>query len=243
MANDQCKLRRAANWRVAAVTCHLSLAIFHFSLCCSSIVAAEPEFPPEQIVFFEKHVRPVLAAQCWNCHAEKKAESGLRLDSREAVLKGGDRGEVVQPRDAAASLLIHAVKRDGELQMPPNGRLAPEQVAALTKWIDLGLPWPRESSGSALSQAWRTHWAFQPVTKPSVPHIVEDSWSQTPIDRFVLERLSLANGGRESPDSSHENALSAKPPEPGDSRPPLAIRNCSSTNRSIGVCDHESSTR
>ena len=80
--------------------------------------------------------------------------------------------------------------------MPPNGRLSLEQIAALTKWIDLGLPWPRESSGSALSQAWRTHWAFQPVTKPSVPHIADDSSSQTPIDRFVLERLNQASGGR-----------------------------------------------
>ncbi|MEK6259651.1 MAG: PSD1 and planctomycete cytochrome C domain-containing protein, partial [Planctomycetota bacterium] len=157
------------------------------------MTAAEPEFPREQIDFFEKQVRPVLAAQCWNCHAEKKAESGLRLDSREAILRGGDRGEVVKPREAAASLLIHAVRRDGELQMPPNGRLSPEQVAALTKWIDLGLPWPRESSGSALSQAWRTHWAFQPVMKPSIPAIADDSSSQTPIDRFVLERLRAVN--------------------------------------------------
>ncbi len=178
---------------MASVTCHLSLLILHFSLCSSSITAAESDFPPEQIDFFEKQVRPVLAAHCWNCHAAKKAESGLRLDSREAVLKGGDRGEVVKPREASASLLIHAVKRDGELQMPPNGKLSPEQVAALTKWIDLGLPWPRESSGSALSQAWRSHWAFQPVTKPGVPHIADDSSSQSPIDRFVLERLRAAN--------------------------------------------------
>jgi hypothetical protein len=166
---------------------------YQFAISSPPAIAAEPDFPREQLDFFEKQVRPVLAAQCWNCHAAKKAESGLRLDSREAVLKGGDRGEVVKPREAAASLLIHAVKRDGELQMPPNGKLSPEQVAALTKWIDLGLPWPREASGSALSQAWRTHWAFQPVTKPGIPHIADDLSSQSPIDRFVFERLRTAN--------------------------------------------------
>jgi len=161
----------------------------------SSLAADTPAFSREQIEFFEKQVRPVLAAQCWNCHAEKKAESGLRLDSREAILKGGDRGDVVTPREAAASLLIHAIRRDGELQMPPNGRLTAEQIAALTKWIEVGLPWPREASGSAIAQAWRTHWAFQPVTKPSVPMIANDSWSQSPVDRFVLQKISFPSGG------------------------------------------------
>ena len=217
-------MRRADRRLVASVTCHFSLLIFHFSLLSpipSTATATEPDFPPEQIAFFEKHVRPVLAAQCWNCHAEKKAESGLRLDSREAVLKGGDRGEVVKPREGAASLLIHAVKRDGEFQMPPSGRLSPEQIAALTKWIDLGLPWPREASGSALSQAWQSHWAFQPVTKPSVPAIADDRSSQTPIDRFVLERLILQSGSRESTSFSQQNTSSTRNEEPGDSRPPL----------------------
>ena len=164
------------------------LLIVALSAALSSANAAEPEWPREQIEFFEKQIRPVLAAQCWNCHGEKKVESGLRLDSRGAVLKGGDRGEVVKPREAAAGMLMHAVQRDGELKMPPNGRLSAEQVAAFSKWVELGLPWPRAASGSAQAQAWRSHWAFQPVTKPRVPDIAGDAWSQSPIDRFILDK-------------------------------------------------------
>ena len=153
-----------------------------------SAVAAEPEWSREQVEFFEKQIRPVLAAQCWNCHGDKKAESGLRLDSRDAILKGGDRGEIVSPREMAAGVLMHALLRDGELQMPPNGRLTPGQVSAFAKWIEQGLPWPRAAAGSAMSQAWRSHWAFQPVRIPDIPAIMADRWSQSPIDRFILEQ-------------------------------------------------------
>ena len=223
-----CRLGRQTH----ALSLILQFAITNCHCAISSSLAAEPEFSREQLDFFEKQVRPVLAAQCWNCHSEKKSESGLRLDSREAVLKGGDRGEVVTPREASASLLIHAVRRDGELQMPPNGRLSAEQVAALTKWIELGLPWPREVAGSAQAQAWRSHWAFQPVAKMGVPVIAEDSWSQSPVDRFVLERLIDRNrefspvtrsGGRESPESARVSKVAAilVTADSGDSRPPL----------------------
>ena len=192
--SSQCSLASLEVIRALLLTIAISGASVH---------AAEPEFPREQIEFFEKQIRPVLAAQCWNCHGEKKAESGLRLDSRDVILKGGDRGDAVKLRDGAASLLVHAVRREGELKMPPNGRVSPEQVAAISKWIDLGLPWPRGASGSAQSEAWRTHWAFQPVIKLGVPDIANDSWSQTPVDRFVRNQLFLS-GGRQSPGSSKE---------------------------------------
>ncbi|MBC8117052.1 MAG: hypothetical protein H7062_21870, partial [Candidatus Saccharimonas sp.] len=101
-----CKLRSGRPWSVLSFVLQFAIGNYQFAISGPSVSAAEPEFPREQIDFFEKQVRPVLAAQCWNCHAEKKAESGLRLDSREAILRGGDRGEVVKPREAAASLLI-----------------------------------------------------------------------------------------------------------------------------------------
>lgn len=150
--------------------------------------AEEPVFSAEQIELFEKHVRPVLASQCWNCHGEKKAESGLRLDSREAVLQGGDRGNAVRLRDGSGSLLVHVVRHEGDIQMPPNGRLSPQQIAMLIQWIDLGLPWTQERSGSAVEQAWKAHWSFQPVRAPAIPTSDHDAWSRTPVDRFVLEQ-------------------------------------------------------
>lgn len=166
-----------------------SLAVA-LTVLIAPLSAAEPEWPRDQIDFFEKQIRPVLAAQCWNCHGEKKADSGLRLDSREAVLKGGDRGDVIKPGETTAGILIHAIRRDGDLQMPPNGRLASDQVAAFSKWIELGLPWPREAAGSAMTQAWKRHWAFQPVTRPTAPDIDGDRWSRSPIDRFILDKTT-----------------------------------------------------
>ncbi|MFM7846006.1 MAG: c-type cytochrome domain-containing protein, partial [Planctomycetota bacterium] len=80
------------------------------------LVAAEPL----QLEFFEKQVRPLLAEHCWGCHGPKRQEAGLRLDSRAAVLRGGDSGVVVRPGDAAGSDLLRAVRREGETKMPPD---------------------------------------------------------------------------------------------------------------------------
>lgn len=56
--------------------------------------------------FFEKRIRPFLANECYECHGARKQKGGLRLDSRDALLKGGDSGVVLMPGDAARSVLI-----------------------------------------------------------------------------------------------------------------------------------------
>src|SRR5437588_2107668 len=102
---------------------------------------------PEQIEFFETKVRPVLAENCFRCHSEKaeKLKGGLRLDTPEALLKGGDSGPVILSGDPEASLLIKAVRYlDPDLQMPPkNKKLPVEQIASLEAWIKMGAPMPR----------------------------------------------------------------------------------------------------
>src|SRR6186997_2381774 len=105
---------------------------------------AEPArtFPAEQLDFFEKQVRPLLAANCLSCHGPQKQEGGLRLDTREAVLKGGDSGPAVVAGNAKESRLVQAVRREADLKMPPSSPLRPEVVVALTRWVELGLPWP-----------------------------------------------------------------------------------------------------
>lgn len=155
-------------------------------LVVSPAAGAEPAWSADQLTYFEKHIRPVLASQCWNCHSASKAESGLRLDSRAAVLKGGDRGPAATPRETEAGWLMQAIRRSGDLVMPPNGTLTSAQVDAFSRWIQMGLPWPEEAAGSALSRAWQTHWAFQPVRRPEVPDLARDAWSSSPVDRFVV---------------------------------------------------------
>ncbi len=142
---------------------------------------------PEQIEYFERHVRPVLAANCWSCHGEKKQEGSLRLDSRDAVLKGGDSGPAAVAGDASASLLVQAVRYQGDFHMPPSGPLKSEAVAALDRWISQGMPWP--VSKNSAHESWKDHWSFQPLRRPVVSSDAADRWSRNPIDRFIQDEL------------------------------------------------------
>ena len=141
---------------------------FILSLSWSGLaVAAENAFPPDQIEFFEKEVRPVLAERCYECHGAHKHQNGLRLDSRAAVLRGSDYGKVVEPGNPSASKLIKAVKHTAGVEAMPKkgGKLPDAQIAALEKWITLGVPWPAEAETASHSEKAdpMQHWAFQPV--------------------------------------------------------------------------------
>jgi hypothetical protein len=151
---------------------------------------------PEALEYFEKRVRPVLVEKCQSCHGPKKQQGGLRLDSRAGLLKGGDNGPVVQPGQPEKSTLIHAVRQDGDLKMPPKGKLDAETVAALTGWVKMGAAWPeaevRTSVPNAVAEVRKSHWSFRPVTSPDLPAVKDGAWVRNPIDRFVLSRLEAA---------------------------------------------------
>jgi hypothetical protein len=151
--------------------------------------AADPKPAPEAVEFFETKIRPVLTEQCYSCHGEKKQSGGLRLDSKAAVLTGGDNGPALVPGKAIESLIVKAIRHDGELKMPPKGgKLPPAVVADFVRWIDTGAADPRDGSAASAidwSKA-RGFWAFKPVVKPAVPSGPEVN----PIDRFVRARLT-----------------------------------------------------
>ena len=97
---------------------------------------------------FALEVEPLLAAKCFACHGQDPdtVQSGLRLTSREAMLRGGASSKaVLVPGDADASLLYQAVRRtDTKLKMPPleQDRLAAPDIAKIRAWIAAGAPWP-----------------------------------------------------------------------------------------------------
>src|SRR5207249_7824916 len=95
---------------------------------------------PMSIELFEKEVRPLLAKHCMSRHGPTQQFPSLRIDSRQALLKGGSRGPAIVPGDASLSLLAKAVRHEG-LKMPVGGKLAAEEIAAIEKWINLGAPW------------------------------------------------------------------------------------------------------
>ncbi len=138
------------------------------------------------VAFFEANIRPVLKT-CQGCHNERNRASGLGLDSREALLAGGNRGAVLKPGSAADSALVQALEQSGALKMPPGGKLKPEQIDAMRKWIDMGAPWPAEKK--VAKRAGADHWAFQPVKRPAVPATGNPAWVRNPIDAFILARL------------------------------------------------------
>ncbi|HEX4132400.1 MAG TPA: DUF1553 domain-containing protein [Pirellulales bacterium] len=157
------------------------------------IGAAEPS--AEDLKFFEEQVRPILAEHCWKCHGSQKQKGGLRLDSRPAALHGGESGPAIVPGKSAESLLIEAINY-ASFEMPPSGKLADEQIATLTRWIELGAPGLPADGGAAPADAEkkitdedRAFWSFQPVRRPQVPAVDDDSWCRNEVDRFIYQRL------------------------------------------------------
>jgi hypothetical protein len=152
---------------------------------------------PEAAEFFETRIRPVLVEKCLGCHGPKKQSSGLRLDSREAVLKGGDSGPAVVPSRPDESLMIRAVAhRHDELKMPPKGKLPDLEVALLTRWVAMGAPWPADSGKANIATAGThspaEHWAFRPFRTSPPPPVEDRSWAASPVDAFILARLEAA---------------------------------------------------
>ena len=127
--------------------------------------------------FFESKVRPVLAANCYACHTDSRM-GGLRLDSAEAVQKGGKSGPPIVPGKPDDSLLIQAIRQThARLKMPPGGKLKDEEIAAIAEWVKAGAVWPAGALRRELDQLadyvitaeQRAFWSFQPVRKPAVP--------------------------------------------------------------------------
>ncbi len=148
---------------------------------------------PEQEQFFESKVRPLLAQNCYSCHT-RGASGGLRLDSREALLKGGKDGAVVVPGHPESSLLISALNYKTAIQMPPSGQLKTEEVAVVEQWIKDGLPWPKGSPAAParqVTEADRAFWAFHVPDRPAVPVVpaAKSTWAHNDIDRFILTKL------------------------------------------------------
>ncbi|MDF2439849.1 MAG: hypothetical protein JWN98_833, partial [Abditibacteriota bacterium] len=115
----------------------------------------------------------------------------------EALLKGGENGPVVLPGDPQKSSLFHVVNYDGEIQMPPKGKMKPSEIASLAQWIKMGAPWsePRKPSARAAAssastpESRRRFWSFLPVRRPNVPAVKNTSWVKSPVDAFVLAEL------------------------------------------------------
>ncbi len=167
--------------------------------------AAKPTSPPfsdSQLEFFEKQVRPLLVARCYECHNHKLEEpkGSLSLDSRQAALAGGDTGPAVTPGDLEESLLIDAVRYGDLYQMPPKSKLSAEEIAILEKWVRTGAAWPPGENATHapmkktfdLAGRKQKHWVWRPLEQTPLPQVQNTAWPRQPLDFYILRKLEDA---------------------------------------------------
>src|SRR5205823_6049252 len=171
-------------------------ALLHFLLL--TVVALAVDEGPGSPEFFEARIRPLLVNNCYACHTGSRM-GGLQLDSREMILKGGHTGPAIVPGQPEQSILIQAVSHTHQrLKMPPQGELRAEEIADLAAWIKAGAVWPQAAVPSntapkgkdyVITAEQRAYWAFQPIHKPALPKVKDNSWVKSPIDHFILSKL------------------------------------------------------
>ena len=153
--------------------------------------------------FFESRIRPVLVERCYSCHnSAETADGGLAVDSRAGLLAGGDSGAAVVPGDPTSSYLMMVLRHEVEgVKMPKDsGKLDDATLADFATWIAAGAPDPRDAPPSpeelAAATSWeavmkrrRQWWSFQPLADGQPPTIIDNDWSQHPIDLHILAGL------------------------------------------------------
>jgi cytochrome c553 len=183
--------------------------------------------------FFEKSIRPILVEHCYSCHsaeaaAQKKLRGGLSLDTRSGVRTGGDSGPAIDEKSPRDSLLIKSILHDGDLKMPPRGKLKDAEIEAMRKWVLMGAPDPRTDAASVKKQVGlsieegRKFWSFVPPVTPALPPVRDASWPIDPLDQFILNRIE-AKGLSPNPPADRMTlarrvsfALTGLPPAPDE---------------------------
>lgn len=197
--------------------------------------AAGQDRPPaaEGVRFFESKIRPALVTHCYECHSTEsgKVRGGLKVDSRDALLRGGDSGPAVVAKSPEESVLYQALLyHDDGWQMPPKGKLPQATIDDFRRWILMGAPDPRITEvnpdvATAIDiEAGRQFWAYQPLTKSPPPTAGTTDWSRSAIDQFV-EAKRREQGLRSVGDAAPEVlvrrlyfVLTGLPPSPEDLR-------------------------
>lgn len=140
---------------------------------------------------FKREVRPLLNERCLVCHGGAQSLGGFDLSSRESLVNSGKIGA-----SADSSRLLKLIRHEQEPHMPFQQPKLPEQaIDGIARWIELGAPYDRplidkpvEVQPAEVTAADRRFWSFRPLAR-SEPPAGEQSWSRTPIDRFILRKL------------------------------------------------------
>ena len=189
----------------------------------ATLVAA-PVAADERLARFEEQVRPLLAVRCFSCHGAQAAHGGLRVDSLEAILRGGDSGPAIVPCDPAASLLVTAVRQESLVMPPEGGKLADAEIGAIEAWVRDGAVWPGSPPAEELLAAGFAAAPTGPKLRPRPARITDadrEWWAWR-----ALERDAAPGDGRHPVDAIVDDTLVAAgiEPLPAADRPTLARR-------------------
>ena len=187
---------------------------FQFVLFLSAIsfnpchLLGQEEIAADQLAFFEKKIRPVLIAHCYQCHSQdsKALKGGLALDTLEGIRAGGDSGHAVVPGDVEGSVLMEAIRYES-MEMPPKQKLSQAVIGDFQKWIEMGAPDPRKGASLIKREIdfhdAKNHWSFQPIQRTTPPTVENKTWPTSSIDNFILAQLE-SKGLRPVGDASRQ---------------------------------------
>ena len=180
------------------------LVAFCLLILISQAALADQELKPEEVEYFENHIRPVLVKNCYECHhSGEDSESEVALDFREGFRKGGENGPLVDFKEPQKSLLLKVIRHEIDgLEMPVGGeKLDEKTISRIEEWLKMGAPDPRDhppsseeiekaASWESIREKRKEWWSFQPVRKPEIPGSPLSDWSEHPIDQFIGAELS-----------------------------------------------------
>lgn len=155
------------------------------------------ELSPGDLDFFEKKVRPILVERCYECHSDEsgKTKGNLAVDSKSALMQGGDNGPGLIAGNPDKSLIIEAVRyKNRDMQMPPKSALPAAEIKVLEEWVKRGAPDPRtqvvaQGPRKIDVEKGRQHWAFTAVKNVAVPKNSQPH----PVDAFITAKLGEKN--------------------------------------------------
>jgi hypothetical protein len=160
---------------------------------------AQAKLVPKELEFFESKIRPILVENCYKCHGaeaakNKKLRGGLRVDTRDGLLKGGDSGPAIVAGKRGEGTLLKALHSAGELKMPPDGKLHSSVIADFEKWLAMGAPDPRDGDSVIPAkeidfEKRRAFWSFQSPQRHAAPAVGRKEWIRNEIDAFILASL------------------------------------------------------
>lgn len=151
---------------------------------------------------FERDIRPILKANCFQCHGEGESlKGGVDLRLRRFMLTNSESGPVLLPGDPAKSVIWQSVSSG---KMPKGDRkLSPEAAEKIRRWISLGAPTLRPEPESVpkffITEEERSFWSFQPVRRPTPPQVPGETQPLAPIDAFLLHKLQERGLGFAAP--------------------------------------------